>query len=98
MLESGVTMCRVKVGADVSSSSDLQNLVTSVILRQTSVFSIADVCEKIEDHLNGSRFSHSPEIELQCKNTISTLFSIESIRMVTPGCYKLAMSFPAITT
>ena len=89
-------MCRIKEGADVVSEADLQNLVTSVILRQTSAFSAQDICAKIRDKLTGSRFKDSDEVNERCDETISTLYSIDCLRITEAGRYKLAMSFPAV--
>lgn len=90
-------MCKVKEGAAVTSAADLQNLITSEILRRTSAFTEAEICEAIRTKLNGSSYAHSQEVENRCKKTISTLYMINSLRSIEPGRYALAMSFPAVT-
>ena len=47
-------MCKIKEGAAVQSKGDLQNLVTSVILRQTSTFSSEDIYQVAKTKLVGS--------------------------------------------
>ena len=94
--ESGVMMCKVREGANVVSSSDLQNLVASVILRQTSTFSTEDVYSLICAKLKGSAFIDSPEVERRCKETISALFTVNCLKSIEPDRYKLNMSFPSV--
>lgn len=89
-------MCKVKEGAAVVSVADLQNLITSVILRQTSTFSEVEVCRTIHAKLNGSKYENSREVESRCKKTIATLYTINSLRSIEPDRYALAMSFPAV--
>lgn len=89
-------MCRVREGADVISKADLQNLVTSVILRQTSTFSAKEISDRIRLKLEGSRYYDSHEVEERCRETISTLYTINCILSVEKGRYKLAMSFPSV--
>lgn len=90
-------MCRVKEGAAVNSNADLQNLVTSVILRQTSVFSASELCHTVREKLKGSSYLNSPEVEKKCKETISTLYSMNCLKNVESDKYKLSMSFPSVT-
>lgn len=79
------------------SNADLQNLITSVILRQTSVFSTTELCTKIQSKLTGSSYEHSLDvIEQRCKDTISTLYTINCLKNIGVNQYKLAMSFPSI--
>lgn len=89
-------MCRIKEGAAVQTKGDLQNLVTSVILRQTSTFSAEDIYQATRAKLEGSEYRDRPELKQRCMDTISTLFVIDCIRSVGKGIYSLAMSFPAI--
>lgn len=89
-------MCKIKEGADVQNKGDLQNLVTSVILRQTSTFSAEDIYQAAREKLNGSDYCNRPEVRQRCEDTISTLFIIDSLRSVGKGRYRLAMSFPAV--
>lgn len=74
-------MCRIKEGAAVISNADLQNLVTSVILRQTFTFFAQDICTKAQGKLIGSKFEQSVEVNKRCEETISTLYSIDCLRI-----------------
>lgn len=79
------------------SNADLQNLITSVILRQVNTFTADDVCKGTCDKLVGSGYEDlTEEVENKCRNTISTLYMMKCLRSVEPGQYKLAMSFPAV--
>lgn len=89
-------MCKIKEGAAVQTKGDLQNLVTSVILRQTSTFSVEDIYQAARAKLIGSDYLDRPELRQRCQDTISTLFVIDCIRSVDKGMYTLAMSFPAV--
>ena len=89
-------MCKVKEGKDVKTKGDLQNLVTSVILRQTSEFTVDDIYNETLARLVGSDFYDSLEVKQRCEDTISTLFIIECLEVVEPGKYKLHMSFPSV--
>lgn len=88
-------MCRIKEGADIRSFADLQNLVTSVILRQTTTFSLKDVCERIQEKATGSSFDGTEEITKCCLETISTLYLIDCVSDIGENKYKLTMTFPS---
>ena len=90
-------MCNIKQGANVKTIGDLQNLVTGVILRQTSEFSIDDIYNEVRARLTGSDYYDSSEVRQRCEDTIHTLFNINSLNVLEDGKYQLAMSFPAVT-
>ena len=89
-------MANVKEGKDVKTKGDLQNLVTSVILRQTSEFTVDDIYNGTLARLAGSDFYDSLEVKQRCEDTISTLFIIDCLEGVGYGKYKLHMSFPSV--
>ena len=89
-------MCNVKEGKDVKTKGDLQNLVTSVILRQTSEFTVDDIYNGTLARLGGSDFYDSLEVKQRCEDTINTLFIIDCLEVVEHGKYKLHMSFPSV--
>ena len=91
-------MCNVKEGKDVKTKGDLQNLVTSVILRQTSEFTVDDIYNGTLARLVGSDFYDSLEVKQRCEETITTLFLINCLESLGHGKYKLAMSFPSVNT
>lgn len=88
-------MCRIKEGANIKTEADLQNLVASVILRQTTAFSLEDVCNRVETKAVGSQLNNSKEIMKRCSETISALYLIDCIRNIENNRYKLTMTFPA---
>ena len=89
-------MCNVKEGTDVKTKGDLQNLVTSVILRQISEFTVDDIYNGTLARLVGSDFYDSLKVKQRCEDTISTLFIIDCLEVVGHGQYKLHMSFPSV--
>lgn len=89
-------MCNVKEGSSVTTKADLQNLVTSVILRQTGEFTLDDIIHGANARLLGSEYFESKELEECCDDTLNTLFIIHSLRSVDKRKYKLAMSWPAV--
>lgn len=89
-------MCNVKEGRDVKNDGDLQNLVTSVILRQTLEFSVDDIYNGVRDRLTGSDYYDSLEVRQRCEDTIHTLFNINCLKILGHGKYQLAMSWPAV--
>lgn len=90
-------MCNVKEGPEVKTKADLQNLVTSVLLRQKNEFTLDDIIQGANARLVGSAYFESKELEECCKNTLNTLFNINSIRSVSKGKWKLTMSWPAVS-
>lgn len=92
-------MCKVRIKEDVKTSADLQNLVTSVILRQRSSFSVQDILSNTKSYVIGSCFENSDEkIKQICEDTITELNLIDCVRSIGDKRYKLAMSFPAIVS
>lgn len=89
-------MSNVKEGKDVKTKGDLQNLVTSVILRQTSEFSIDDIYKGTSAKLVGSDYYDSMEVKQLCEETLNTLFIINCLKRNQHGKYQLAMSWPAV--
>lgn len=89
-------MCNVKEGKDVKTKGDLQNLVTSVILRQTSEFSVDNIYNGTCARLVGSDYYDSLEVKQRCEETITTLFLINCLESLGDGKYKLAMSWPSV--
>lgn len=89
-------MCKVLEGADVRTIGDFQNLVTSVILRQTSTFSADDILKSTTAKLKGSEYTDPAEILKRCKDTISVLYMTDCLKRVEKGRYSLTMPFPSI--
>ena len=85
-------MCNVKQGSNIKTTGDLQNLITSVILRQTSEFSVDDIYNDVRNKLTGSVYYDSPKVKRRCKNTIHTLFIIDCLKSVERDKYLLTMS------
>ena len=99
--ESGTVMCKIKTGALVETDADLQNLITSVILRQTEPFTKETIEGQLLANLEGSAFSAEDEKREQaiktCKRTLKFMMLSSSIRSmgVDDQRYRLALSFPS---
>lgn len=89
---------RLKENENVKAKADLQNLVTSVILRQTDEFTLEDIVRSANLRLAGSTYYASEELKFRCEDTIETLFLIGSISTTPKGKYVLSMSWPAVST
>jgi len=87
----------LKENEHVKTRADLQNLVTSVILRQTGEFTLDDVVRAANLRLVGSIYHESQELNARCDDTLETLFLIGSICHATKGRYRLCMSWPAVS-
>ena len=73
-------MCKIKVGKEVQDYKDLQNLVTSVILRQESDFTKLDLINEISKKLVDSNFSKNQKnIERMTDRTLEILERVEFI-------------------
>lgn len=88
----------LKEKENVKTAADLQNLVTSVILRQTDEFTLDDIMHAANLRLVGSSYYASEELAKRCNDTLETLFLIGSISNATKGRYRLCMSWPAVST
>ena len=87
----------LKENANVKTIADLQNIVTSVILRQTDEFSLDDIIHGANLRLVGSSFYASEELTKRCKDTLETLFLIGSISNARNSKYCLSMPWPAVS-
>ena len=86
-----------KENENVKTKADLQNLITSVILRQIDEFTLEDVIRDVNLRLVGSVYYGSQELTKRCDDTLNTLFLIGSIANATKGRYRLCMSWPAVS-
>lgn len=89
-------MCRLKEGSDIKTYADLQNLISGIILRQTTEFSLEEICRQVESKANGFHLNDSGEIHKRCTETLSALYSIDCIKCMGDDKYKLAIGFPSI--
>lgn len=83
-------MAHVKMGRDVKTSGDMQNLVTSVILRSEGKFTLEEALTVINWNLTGSIYYKSEETEECLKNTLSTLERMKTITYKN-GLYEVGM-------
>lgn len=96
--ESGVFMCKVKTGSSVKTTSDLQNLVTGTIFRESASFTISEIQNRVLSHLDGSRFKddeHSWIVEKMCEQTVKTMGLSDDIYEDANHRFHLSTTFPA---
>lgn len=94
-------MCNIKTGADVKHHGNLQNLVTSTILRQADTFSVEDIYNQVNEKLVGSKYYNAGLVKQLCADTIDTLYNICGLTVVedapnSVNRYQLTLSWPAI--
>ena len=93
----------IRKNENVRHTGDLQNLITSAILRQDGMFSKEDIYKKVEKDLEGSDFAEGgvrrreSDVKSRVDDTLNTLsingcISFDSKQKK----YKLTMSFPAV--
>lgn len=99
--ESGAIMCKVNTGALVQTDADLQNLITSIILRQTEPFTKETIEDQLLTKLEGSAFSTEDKKREQalktCERTLEFMMLSSSIRSmgIDDQRYRLALPFPS---
>lgn len=90
-------MCNVKENENVKTRADLQNLVTSVILRQTDEFTLDDVVHDANLRLVGSPYYATEELTARCSDTLHTLFIFNGIQSAGKDKYSPGRSWPAVS-
>ncbi len=94
-------MCKVKTGEQVQTTPDLQNLVTSTILRQTQPFTAGSIEDQVATLLEGSPFLQDvalrPQVAQICERTLQYMLMSRGIRSVgmDSDLYRLALAFPS---
>lgn len=92
-------MCVIKIREHVQSHVDLQNLVTSIFLRQTGSFTLDDIEKLLKEYLQGSdkycsRKSLNSNAKQVCADTLKILRLSDCLRY-EEGKYSLTLSFPS---
>ena len=98
-------MANIPRNEEVKHRGDVQNLVTGIILCQSTAFSEEDICACVEANLERSDFAQNgmrqDEIDVKAivNDTLNTLFVIGCLTYDSKqNKYGLHMSFPAIST
>lgn len=82
-------MCCIKTGKEVRTSGDLQNLITSAILRQIGFFDEKKIKEYTSERLMGSKFeNHSETIDKFIKKSLIILSQDDTVLHYDVG-YKI---------
>ena len=87
----------IKENSTVKTKADLQNLVTSVILRQTDEFTLDDVVRDANLRLVGSTYYGTEELTERCADTLHTLFVFNGIQSAGKDKYAPGMWWPAVS-
>ena len=97
-------MANIRRNEEVRHREDVQNLITSVILRQYTMFSKEDIYESVEENLKRSDFAKDGvrrqeiDVKTMVDDTLNTLSIIDFVRYDSKQHkYQLCGSFPAIT-
>jgi hypothetical protein len=81
-------MCKVKIGKDIICKSDLQNLITASILRESEPYSIKSMLSKVENECEGSPLEISQkDIEELINNTTLSLLRCEYLDSIDNKFY-----------
>ena len=98
-------MANIRRNEEVKHRGDVQNLITSIILRQSTAFSEEDIYACVETNLERSDFAKNGmrrdeiDVKAMIDDTLNTLFVIDCLTYdPKQGKYGLNMSFPAIST
>lgn len=93
----------IRRNRDLKTKGDLQNAITSVILRQTGWFSKQDIYEKVEEAIKFSIYGKygkgrkTINLEERIEETMNILSINDCIRYDSDRRkYQLSMSFPAV--
>lgn len=96
-------MANIRRNEEVRHRGDVQNLITSAILRQSDMFSKQDIYERVEQGLEKSGFAkdgvrrNEIDVKTMVDDTLNTLSIIGCVRYVSKQKkYELTMSFPAV--
>lgn len=96
-------MSNLPKGEVLNNRSQLQNVVTGIILRQTDFFSKEEILIQVNNWCDGSDYSISGakrgevDVEKMIEETLNTLWSILAVKYnAEENKYKLSLSFPSI--
>ena len=88
-------MCAVKTGEMVENEIDLQNLVTSVILRRSDAFNEKSIVESVENELSGSRLLNTADIRKLVHYTLK-IFMLNDYLYYQNGMYRAVNKYKAV--
>lgn len=94
-------MANIKKNRQIKNKNDVQNVISSAILRQNSEFTQEDICLKVEVDIKFSpygkygKFRKTVNLGEMINDTINSLLVIDCIRSKGEK-YILHMNFPAL--
>lgn len=66
-------MCKVKSGSNLRTESDLQNLITGIILRQQHSYFESDIISAVEYHCGGNQIVSQQRLQEMIQETLDIL-------------------------
>ena len=79
------------------AKSDLQELIASIVLRQTDAFTLDDIIQDTTSQLTSPTPYAGEELSAVCANIVKTLQLIGCIRGTTTGKYALNISYSTVS-
>lgn len=88
----------VKEKETIKSRAELQNLISSLILRQTDEFTLDDIIQNANLRLSGSSYYESEELKERCSDTLRRLLLMGNISITPSRKYVISTPLPAVST
>ena len=88
----------VKEKETIKSRAELQNLISSLILRQTDEFTLDDIIQNANLRLSGSSYYESEELKELCSDTLRRLLLMGNISITPSRKYVISTPSPAVST
>ena len=83
-------MCNIRTHEDVSSWEDVQDVITSVVIRQCGGFSKKVIFDQSKEELSGAAYNvNNKDLEKYITNTLGALMNSQSV-LRKKGKYKIA--------
>ena len=79
----------IRKNRTISTTQDLQDVITSVILRQHGIFNKTHLIKSVNKYLQGSIFFHKKIVEEMIDSTLQTLSQHKFSSIVDFNFYKL---------
>jgi len=75
-------MCKVKSGSNLETESDVQNLITGIILRQQQTYRQSDILRAVEYHCDGNRIVSQSKVKEMISDTLRLFFEYRMVDCV----------------
>lgn len=75
-------MCKVKSGSNLKTESDVQNLITGIILRQQQSYQQSDIFQAVEYYFDGNQIVSQNKVKGMINDTLSLFFQYRMVDCV----------------